>query len=284
MEIYLYQPVAEPRLDIAEIASYLERRLPTAKVEVRLPFVRFFLDDWPASERTAKLTELARGRAAVRVSRIDVPWQPKEPLTAEVDYELRSLEKGQRTPSAGLLYEGFEMLGVLRNIIPLAEAGRPNIHVIFSDLLPVTWDDASGRYHARVAIYGNPTLISMAGLVEAPAKPRDFYLDRQVASVIGSSITRELKEKYKDRALDFEDERTTEVLKGYVMQSVFYQMTGDPFCTDPECRLYNAHWQEEVLRAQLNVPYEFCPQHEEVLLEIPEREGFGEDSHEELPG
>jgi hypothetical protein len=51
------------------------------------------------------------------------------------------------------------------------------------------------------------------------------------------------------------------VLKGYVLQAVFYQATGEAFCDDPDCRLFNAHWQEEVLRAQRDVPYDLCPRH-----------------------
>jgi hypothetical protein len=56
-------------------------------------------------------------------------------------------------------------------------------------------------------------------------------------------------------------------MKGYVMQALFYHLTLDPFCSDKRCRLYNAHWQEEVLEAQLSQP-ELCEQHSEMLEKL----------------
>jgi len=74
-----------------------------------------------------------------------------------------------------------------------------------------------------------------------------------------------LKERFKGDFIDYEDERLTEVVKGYVMQAVFYSLTSDPFCDDRGCRLYNAHWQEELIFAQLESGYEFCPRHTGLL-------------------
>jgi len=50
----------------------------------------------------------------------------------------------------------------------------------------------------------------------------------------------ELKERFKGSFIDYEDERLTEVIKGYVIQTVFYCLIGNPFCEDKGCRLYNA--------------------------------------------
>ncbi|NOZ77355.1 MAG: hypothetical protein GXO65_06795 [Euryarchaeota archaeon] len=103
----------------------------------------------------------------------------------------------------------------------------------------------------------------MTGLVEAPAKPKEFYLEKQFHATGDAAGLEALKEKYRGRFLDYGDPRTTEVVKGYVMQAVFYQLTGEAFCPEKRCRLYNAHWQEEVL-AQLSEP-EFCPAHRRRL-------------------
>ncbi len=80
----------------------------------------------------------------------------------------------------------------------------------------------------------------------------------------------ELKERFKGRFIDSEDERRTEVVKGYAMQGVFYRLVGNPFCEDKGCRLYNAHWQEELIFAQLGSGYEFCGQHEKILDDLPD--------------
>ena len=45
-----------------------------------------------------------------------------------------------------------------------------------------------------------------------------------------------------------------------------YYETGDAFCEDKECRLYNSHWQKELLESQLNK--KFCKKHEEVIKKI----------------
>jgi hypothetical protein len=80
-----------------------------------------------------------------------------------------------------------------------------------------------------------------------------------------------LKEEYQGRFLDHGDLRITEVLKGYAMQALFFNLSGEPFCEDPDCRLFNSHWQEEVLHAQIDGQYEFCPRHEAMLNELKTR-------------
>ena len=51
---------------------------------------------------------------------------------------------------------------------------------------------------------------------------------------------------------------------------LFY-VTGEPFCEDRDCRLFNSHWQEEVLHSQLDGQYEFCSRHEGILKGLRER-------------
>jgi len=54
-------------------------------------------------------------------------------------------------------------------------------------------------------------------------------------------------------------------MKGYVTQTVFYSLTGNPFCEDKDCLLYNAHWQEGAIFVQLESGYEFCKRHTNFL-------------------
>jgi hypothetical protein len=116
----------------------------------------------------------------------------------------------------------------------------------------------------RTSVYGIPSIISTSGLVEAPAKPREYYFLKQQYERLGKDLM-ELKDKFEGSFIDYEDKRLTEIAKGYAMQAVFHSLTGDPFCGDKGCRLYNAHWQEEVISAQLESEYEFCPQHTKIL-------------------
>jgi len=113
-------------------------------------------------------------------------------------------------------------------------------------------------------VYAFPSVISTTGIVEAPARPREYYLLKQQYEMLGKDLL-ELKEKFKGCFIDYEDEHLTEVMKGYALQAVSYSLTGDPFCEDKGCRLFNAHWQEELIFAQLESQYEFCEYHTKVL-------------------
>jgi hypothetical protein len=46
-----------------------------------------------------------------------------------------------------------------------------------------------------------------------------------------------------------------------------YQETGDEFCEDKNCRLYNAHWQKDLLYTQLENK-KFCQKHLEIIKEL----------------
>ena len=89
-------------------------------------------------------------------------------------------------------------------------------------------------------------------------------LVRQTIMTTQEDVT-ELKDRFKGRFIDYEDKRLTKIVKGYAIQAVFNSLTGDPFCEDKGCRLYNAHWQDELIFAQLESKYEFCGWHRSIL-------------------
>ena len=79
---------------------------------------------------------------------------------------------------------------------------------------------------------------------------------------------KQLREELAGRFVDYGDLRLTEILKGYSMQAVFYHLTGEPFCDNPDCRLFNAHWQEQMIQAQLTTAQEYCPRHRKLLEKL----------------
>ena len=256
MGIILYDEGIAEELDIEEIAQYLAQKMGKVKVEVRAnPFVFNLPQD--------KVSDFARRIAGTKIQGVSqkIP-SGQEPLYGEIEYEKRRILG--KTRSFGILYEGFHLLRVFREIVPREECSLEFVHIFFTNRLFTSWDDSDKRYHLRTSLYGIPSLISTTGLVEAPAKPREYYLLKRQYDMVGADPL-ELKDRFKGRFIDYEDERLTEVMKGYVMQAVFYSLTGNPFCQDKGCRLYNAHWQEELIFAQLESGYEFCPQHTELL-------------------
>ncbi|MEW5766063.1 MAG: DUF6775 family putative metallopeptidase [bacterium] len=245
--IHIYNQGASSALNIHLMAQYL-REKTGLDVDIRGNLI-------PTHGDTQKL--VAEEFAGAKIVDPQKKGLNPDPLSAEIEYESRLLSA--QKPS-GLLYDGFCVQEIFRKLIPQIEHNLTHAHIIFTSRLFGTYED--NRYHARIAVFGIPSIISTTGIVEAPAKPREFYLKKE----LGQDLAR-LKEEFKGRFIDYDDPRLTEVMKGYVMQALFYHAFGNPFCDDPECRLYNAHWQEEVIKAQLEAEYEFCPLHEQALWE-----------------
>ncbi len=255
MHVFLYDEGSAGELNMGEIAGYLGQRLG-AKVEVRgNPFVSSLPRDI--------IPEVAREIASAKIQHPEKKISGRQNvLYAEVEYEKRRILG--KTRAFGVLYDGLHLLRPFGEIIGGGKSGRDFVHIVFTNRLFATWDDGNKKYHIRTGLYALPSLISTSGLVEAPAKPREYYLLRQQYEKLGQHLA-ELNDRFRGRFLDYGDERLTEVAKGYAMQAVFYSLTGEPFCQDRGCRLYNAHWQEELIFAQLASGYEFCPVHTELL-------------------
>ncbi|MBI3931749.1 MAG: hypothetical protein HY325_06965 [Chloroflexi bacterium] len=256
MKVFLYDEGVGEELNIEEIARYLRQKLGKAEIELRGNLFSFNLsrgraEDYAGKIASSKIPEVGREIVA-----------GQELLYGEIEYEKRRISG--KTRAFGILYDGFHLQRVFRQMIPGEELRLDFAHIIFTNRLLATWDDSNKKYHLRTSIYGIPSLVSTTGLVEAPAKPRDYYLIKQQYESLGKDLT-ELKDRFKGSFIDYEDKRLTEVAKGYAMQAVFYSLTGNPFCQDKGCRLYNAHWQEELIFAQLESDYEFCPRHSRLL-------------------
>lgn len=257
--IHLYGGTDPERLDPGEISDYLSFRLAKIRVQLRKDIIQEFFEAFPPAEKERKMQQLAKRLAQTRVYNIQEPRCSRKPLQGEIEFERKWLLKQARKPS-GLLYDGFELQRIYFDLLPIQERNLQYLHIVLTNQLFATWDTANGRYHARVSVYGFPCVLSSAGLVEAPARPRDFYLQRQMGV-----NPLELKKEYAGRFLDHDGSQLTEAMKGYVMQTFFYHALGNPFCRDKQCRLFNAHWQEELIKAQLTSDYEFCQYHRRIL-------------------
>ena len=136
------------------------------------------------------------------------------------------------------------------------EIGPTNLHFVISGKLFGTF--GSKRYHARVLLTGEPAVVSTSGIVEAPARPREYYFAK--ANLIGMGKgTGELDEIYKDKFVEYDDPKINDILCSYSLQLIKSKITGNPFCNRSDCCLYNSHWQEEVLTLQYrNVMCDEC--------------------------
>ena len=240
--VLLYEDPATPALDEKAIAAFVQVTLGLT-AQVRREFV--------AHHFRGKPEALAERIASARVRRLDRPPETAEPLYGEVQFELRHLEDPEGK-AAGILYDAHRLAAVYRELLPAEERSLRIVHVIFTSRIFGTFDE-DGRYHARVNLCGFPSLVSTSGIVEAPARPKEYYgVKARVSMALGSVPFEAVKEPFRGRFIDYDDARLTAVLKGYVLQCLFYHIAGEAFCGDRACRLFNAHWQSEVIAAQID--------------------------------
>jgi hypothetical protein len=201
---------------------------------------------------------LAREFARARVLDAGDPETGNEMLGI-VRYEERALDDPER--AGGVLYDGLAVQRALRERLPADERGLDHLHVVLLDRALATWG-GDGRWHKRVAVLGQPALVSVPGLYEAPAKPEAYYREKgSQAMVTGDAPPREVLESAVDGQFLVEDDpRTTDALKGYALAAVDYLRTGEPFCDDEGCRLYDAHRQPALIEAQFEGS-PFCERH-----------------------
>jgi hypothetical protein len=239
--------------DAEEIAAWLRDRLgPAVDVRVRERFLARAAD-------AGSHTDLAESFAAARVH------SPSERDTGTtmlgvVRYEERVLADPDR--GGGVLYDGLALQRALNARLPSNETSLSTVHVVLLDRAVATWGDHDGRWHKRVNVLGQPALVSVPGLYEAPARPEAYYREKgKHALVSGDTPPREVLDSAVDGDFFVDDDpRTTEALKGYVLQAVHYVETGEAFCDTDACRLATPHRQPGVVEAQLRDPA-FCDRH-----------------------
>jgi hypothetical protein len=256
-KVFLYTDGVSGDLNVETITGYLAKLLKKVSVVVRPN---------PVAEDVEKRHLYAREIAAAKIQNPITKHIPSDDLLfGEISFEERRLSG--ESQAFGVIYDGFILQRIYSRALPAGERKSSLVHIFLTNRLFATWGEGDRRYHARTSVYGYPHIISTTGIVEAPAKPKEYYqLKQQFAAIKGNPL--ELTHRFKGRFIDYEDEAMTEVVKGYAAQAVSYSLIGDPFCTDKGCRMYNAHWQEELIYAQLNSPYEFCQYHAGILEKL----------------
>ena len=168
-----------------------------------------------------------------------------------------------------LLYDGFLIQKFLQKLLENVEKKQQQeltfskINIMITDKLLCTFDKTDWRYHARSLICGNPSLISTSGIVEGIAKPRDYYYKLYFFKDL--DIVDELKKEYNGQFINYNDPRINDVIEGLVLQSIFYFInSGDPFCGDRNCRFFNAHFQDDIIRVNIKEK-KICQRHKILI-------------------
>lgn len=240
-KVFIYSDYTSTSLDIDFVIEHL--RQYGLQIEDRGNLIGFLS---PSEE---VLYKLANDFSSTYIDDISTPLNILNPVdSTEVELEVNKLLG--RKDLQGKFYDGNWIQRILYRLFSEKvnhELNSGCIHLIFTSRLFGTYEDR--RYHARVVLTGTPALISTSGLVEAPAKPREYYYvkGRLIQSGLG---TGELDNMYRGRFVEYDDPKISSILPSYALQAIFYELTGNAFCDNPHCCLSNSHWQEEVLKVQ----------------------------------
>lgn len=257
MKIFIYIDHPSPSLSIDELRHRLE------KFNLEVIFEGNLIESLKLSEQ--EVMDLCNRMSGTIIQDINVP---KDDIVFP-NHRYLSSERKRLTGEAdhlGVFYDGYWLQRIFFNLFrnKFAERVVSNfIHIIFTGRLFGTYEKR--RYHARVILMGAPNLISTSGMVEAPARPREYYWLKAGFIQSGGDIG-ELDRVYKGRFIEYNDSKMTPILGSYVLQAVAYQLSGNEFCDNKTCCLYNSHWQEEVLRAQLDG--KLCQKHHDILSSV----------------
>ena len=246
-KIILYDEPSVPEIKLKNAVEFLSKIFPL-QIEIKNNF--FQNSDDYIFERIAK----------TQIFDLKKKFTEHNPTTQEI---LNEKEMHHEQIENAALHEGFEFQKLVTESIPWNE-DKKTLHVIFTDKIICTFDENTARYHARVWIGPNPAIISTTGIIEAPAKPKQYYYD--LMTNVSKKDINEIKEKYRGEFLEYHDIRISEIIEGILLQIIAHQETGEGFCDDINCRLFNAHWQKELLFSQVENK-KICKKHKKLFEE-----------------
>lgn len=252
-KIILYDEPSVVQIQINDLKEFLEK---TLKIKTEIRNNIFNISSFDYAEKVA----------SCRVLNPYKPFSVHMPTLEEINFEKKNFENTNTTENI-VMYDGFELQKLFLQMIPEKEQTSDIFHIIFTNKLTCTFDDNDYRYHGRALIASNPSIISTTGIIEAPAKPREYYVEL-ISNIQRGLNLDAIKQKYKGQYLEYHDDLLGRVVCGYALQALFYYYTGEPFCEDKNCMLFNAHWQKDLLYSQITSG-KLCNKHQSILNSIP---------------
>jgi len=249
-KIILYDEPTVPEIQLERLKKFLKETF-SIEIEIRKNIFQHIDEN------------ISKKIAGCRIFDLKKPFEKHIPSAEDIQLEIENKDMSEKEEMT--LYDGFEFHNVITELIPINENKMDTLHIIFTNKLTCTFDKNDFRYHARAIIDSNPAIISTTGIIEAPAKPKQYYLD--LMTNFSENNIEEIKKKYKGEFLEYHDSRISEIAEGYLLQAIIYYETGEAFCIHKDCRLFNAHWQKDLFFSQLENK-RFCKKHQEILDEL----------------
>jgi len=249
-KIILYDEPTVPEIQLERLKKFLKETF-AIEIEIRENIFQQINEN------------ISKKIAGCRIFDLKKPFKKYHPSAEDIQLEKENKDMSEKEEV--ILYDGFEFHRVITELIPINENNINTLNIIFTNKLTCTFDENDFRYHARAIIGSNPAIISTTGIIEAPAKPKQYYLD--LMTNFSENKVEEIKKKYKGEFLEYHDSRISEITEGYLLQAIMYYETGEAFCKYKDCRLFNAHWQKDLFFSQLENK-RFCKKHKEILDEL----------------
>jgi len=228
-KIILYDEPTVPEIQLERLEKFLTKTFPV-EIERRENFFQYSSDNFFEKIASTRIFDLKK------------QFEKHNPSAKDIEIEKENKDMSAREEM--ILYDGFEFQNIISEFIPKNEDEKDILHIIFTNKLTCTFGENDFRYHARAIIGANPAIISTTGMIEAPAKPKQYYLD--LMTNFSENRVEEIKKKYKGEFLEYHDSRISEITEGYLLQAIIYYETGEAFCEHKDCRLFNAHWQRDL--------------------------------------
>jgi len=188
----LYNEPTISQIQLERLAVFLKKTF-SVQVEIRDSILKFSKKDTAAKIASCRIFNLIK------------PYEIHNPSIDEIIFEEENFEDSTKTENI-VMYDGFEIQKALTELIPKDERSWNLFHIFFTNKLTCTYDYSDYRYHGRALIGANPSIISTTGIIEAPAKSREYYLDLMSNFTQGINVD-SIKQKYKGTYLEYNDTR-----------------------------------------------------------------------------
>jgi len=258
-KIILYDEPSISEINISNLVKFLKETLPV-EVVVKDNFFKEFTSQQIQKVSETRIFEIQNTFRRHNPSQTDLELEEQFCKNSKVMEQTKKPEEADSI-SEVVMYDGFEIQKIIRE--SLQDFENKTLHIILTNRFTCTYDESDARYHGRAVICANPAIISITGIIEAPAKSSEFYIEAMANRAQGLDIT-SVKEKHEGEFLEYHDKRLSKIIEGYLLQVIFYVLVEESFCDYMDCRLNNAHWQRDLLYSQIEIR-KLCDKHQKIL-------------------
>ena len=263
-KIILYDEPSVSEINVYELVNFLKHTFPV-EVIVKDNFFKEFTSQQIQKVSETRIFEIQNTFRRHNPSQTDLELEEQFCKNSKIMEQTKKPEEADSI-SEVIMYDGFEIQSVINSTISQDYLNQNNLHIIFTNKLTCTYDHVDRRYHGRAVICSNPSIISTTGIIEAPARSREYYLEVMKCKMQGLDI-KSVKTNHYGEFLDYHDQRLSKITEGYLLQTIFYYITGDAFCDNLDCRLNNAHWQKDLIHSQIKIS-RLCKKHQKILDDL----------------